>query len=203
MQIEEGKFYRTRDGDKIGPMRHVEDSTKRYPIRGNNPYGCERSFTSEGRFFYGVDKSNYDLVAEWTEGDNFVVERGDGRDFVIEKCTLIDPAADPCVDPAADPVLKSDPHYASLAGALQAALDQAATGKGSARHSDGDTPFLEQPIMEIARMLGDTGGHSYQIMKKAQEANRMVRRGQYDAAVSEYLGVVNYAAAAILLIREL
>ncbi len=97
---------------------------------------------------------------------------------------------------------QAEPNYASLAGILQAALEQAQYGKGHLRHSDGK-PFLEQPIMEIARMLGDTGGHSYQIMKKAQEANRMVRREQYDAAVSEFLGVINYAAAAILLIREL
>jgi len=94
------------------------------------------------------------------------------------------------------------PEYQSLAGILQAALDQAQSGKGQERHG-GSKPFLQQPIMEIARMLGGTGGHSYQIMKKAQEANRMTSREQYDAAVREYLGVINYAAAAILLIREL
>lgn len=96
----------------------------------------------------------------------------------------------------------AEPHYASLAGVLQSALNQAQAGKGAERHADGK-PFLDQPIMEIARMLGDVGGHSFQIMKKAQEANRMVRREQYDAAVHEFLGVINYAAAAILLIREL
>lgn len=100
------------------------------------------------------------------------------------------------------PVLMSDPAYQSLAGVLQAALNHASAEKGHERHSDGQ-PFLDQPIMEIARLLGDTGGHSYQIMKKAQEANRMVKREQFDAAVQEYLGVINYAAAAILLIREL
>lgn len=92
--------------------------------------------------------------------------------------------------------------FIPLAGTLLAALDQAASGKGQERHGGGK-PFLEQPIMEIARMLDGTGGHAFQIMKKAQEANRMVGREQYDAAVREYLGVINYAAAAILLIREL
>jgi hypothetical protein len=91
--------------------------------------------------------------------------------------------------------------YAPLVAVLNLALEQASAGKGRDRHSD-DKPFLEQPIMEIARMLNGTGGHAYQIMKKAQEASRMVARGQHDAAVAEYLGVINYAAAAVLLIRE-
>lgn len=168
MQIEEGKFYRTRRGVKAGPMRH--SAIPDYPFIGSSEEG-ELSYTEDGKYFID-DRSIYDIVSEWND------------------------------QPAAL-AAACKPEYQALAGVLQAALDQAATGKGSARHSDGDTPFLEQPIMEIARMLGDTGGHSYQIMKKAQEANRMVRRGQYDAAVSEYLGVINYAAAAILLIREL
>ena len=92
--------------------------------------------------------------------------------------------------------------YGSLAGILQAAHDHAARGKGHARHGDDDTPFLEQPTMKIGRMVG-LGYPAGQIMKKTDEAKRMVEREQYDAAVSEFLGVINYAAAAILLIREL
>lgn len=116
------------------------------------------------------------------------------------ECVAYAETSTPTKSPA--PVILGDPAYQSLAGVLQHAHDQAASGKGNERHSDGQ-PFLEQPILEIARLLGDTGGHSYQIMKKAQEANRMVKRQQLDAAVEEYLGVINYAAAAILLIREL
>lgn len=96
----------------------------------------------------------------------------------------------------------TDPNFATLAGILQAAHDQAANGKGRNRYGEGK-PFLNQPIMDIARMLGGIDGHSFQIMKKAQEAARMVRREQYDAAVHELLGVINYAAAAVLRIREL
>jgi len=102
------------------------------------------------------------------------------------------------------PILLSAPAYSSLAGILQAALDHAAEGKGHQRHAQADDkPFLEQPIIEIARMLGGMTGHSYQIMKKAQEANRMVDRRQYNAACGELLGIINYAAAAILVIREI
>lgn len=91
--------------------------------------------------------------------------------------------------------------YHDLARTLQEALEQASQGKGEERHGHGK-PFTDQPIFEIGRMLGDTGGHAYQIMKKAQEAYHMTGREQHDAAVRELLGVINYAAAAILLIRE-
>jgi len=90
--------------------------------------------------------------------------------------------------------------YERLAGVLQQAHDQAAKGKGNARHANGK-PFLKQPIMEIGRMVGP-GYQTGQIMKKAQEANSMAGRGDFDAAKAELLGVINYAAAAILLLEE-
>ncbi|WP_454618386.1 hypothetical protein [Bradyrhizobium cenepequi] len=104
------------------------------------------------------------------------------------------------IEPEA-PVILSDPMYATLAGVLQAAHDHAARGKGHDRHGDDDTPFLEQPTMQIARMVG-AGYPIGQIMKKSDEAKGMIDRGQYDAAIFELLGIINYAAAAILLIRE-
>lgn len=90
--------------------------------------------------------------------------------------------------------------YERLAGVLQQAHDQAAMGKGNARHANGK-PFLKQPIMEIGRMVG-TGYLTGQIMKKAQEANSMAGRGDHSAAKAEILGIINYAAAAFLLIEE-
>ena len=104
--------------------------------------------------------------------------------------------------PIADAVIVSNSMYRSLAGVLQAAHDHAARGKGHDRHGDDETPFLEQPTMQITRMVG-IGYPAGQIMKKADEAKRMVDRGEYDAAVFEFFGVINYAAAAILAIREL
>lgn len=94
-----------------------------------------------------------------------------------------------------------DPKYQALADVLRMALDQAQSGKGRDRHAD-DKPFLEQPILNIARMLDGVGGHAYQIAKKAQEATRMARRDQDGAAIQELLGVIVYASAAVILIRE-
>ena len=91
--------------------------------------------------------------------------------------------------------------YQPLKDVLKAAYAQAAAGKGRDRHANGK-PFLEQPIMEIGRMVG-MGYQTGQAMKKAQEAGGMVQRGQNDAARAELLGAINYLASAYILIGEI
>lgn len=91
--------------------------------------------------------------------------------------------------------------YAPLKAVLKMAYAQAASGKGRDRHANGK-PFLEQPIMEIGRMVG-VGYQTGQAMKKAQEAGGMIQRGQYEAARAELLGAINYLAAAHILIGEI
>lgn len=98
-------------------------------------------------------------------------------------------------------VTLASPRYRSLAEVLQMALDQAQSGKGAERHAD-DKAFSSQPILEIARMLRGVDGHAFQMIKKAQEAARMASRGKHDAAVAEFLGVIVYASAAVIRIRE-
>lgn len=87
--------------------------------------------------------------------------------------------------------------------ALQAAHSQATEGKGKERHG-GNTPFIEQPIMAIQRMLegSPVDGHLFQMMKKAQEAGRMAKRGDGEAAIRELYGVMVYAAAAAMRLEE-
>jgi hypothetical protein len=97
--------------------------------------------------------------------------------------------------------LKAADGYSSLRRILDEAFAQSAFGKGNQRHANGK-PFLEQPIMEIARMVG-LGGHTYQVCKKAQEATTMVSRNQFEAAKAEMLGIIVYASAGFLLIEEL
>lgn len=90
--------------------------------------------------------------------------------------------------------------YAELEAALTAAYEQVAKGKGRVRHAN-NKPFLRQPIMEIARMVG-LPYHTGQIQKKVQEATSMAARGDKDAAKAELLGAINYAAAAWLFLTE-
>lgn len=93
-----------------------------------------------------------------------------------------------------------NPDYAGLSRALDAAYNQAATGKGKERHANGK-PFERQPIMEIARMVGP-GYQLGQAMKKSQEAAGMLNRQQLEQAQAELLGAINYLAACWLLIEE-
>lgn len=91
--------------------------------------------------------------------------------------------------------------YTKLKAVLDAAYEQSATGKGSARHQRGEVAFDRQPILEIGRMVGP-GFALGQVMKKAQEADGMVRREEYDKAMAELLGAIVYCAAAVVLISE-
>lgn len=90
--------------------------------------------------------------------------------------------------------------YEPLISVLNDALKQAAEGKGKERHAN-NKPFDRQPIAEIGRMVG-VGYNLGQAMKKAQEAKGMTDRGEDERAIAELLGVINYAASAVMLLRE-
>ena len=88
------------------------------------------------------------------------------------------------------------PGYETLAAVLQAAYDQAATGKGKERHAN-DLPFHEQPMQQIARRRG-IGFVLGQADKKSEEAQGMLERGDVVAFRREILGAINYLAGAIV-----
>jgi hypothetical protein len=90
--------------------------------------------------------------------------------------------------------------YTNLRAVLDAAYEQAASGKGKERHAN-ERPLDRQPIMEIGRMVGH-GFPLGQAIKKAQEAGGMINRGNSTAARAELLGAINYLAAAYLLTQE-
>lgn len=85
--------------------------------------------------------------------------------------------------------------YEQLAAVLQDAYDQAAKGKGAARHGTGK-PFHEQPMQDLIRLYGP-GFALGQAGKKMQESQRMDR----DAAERELLGAIGYIAGAIIAAR--
>ena len=96
---------------------------------------------------------------------------------------------------------KVNPGYWPLERVLLAAYAQAADGKGSERHAMGDA-FLDQPIITIGQMLKSADGEAYQAIKKLREGLQMAKRGEYDAAIREFLGAINYVAAVAILIAE-
>lgn len=173
MKIEVGKYYRTGNGDKVGPMR--ESGNEVYPF-----YAGGEGYTEDGKIVAGVDTYGYDLIAEWTEPD--------WKD-VTDKFTDPDP-------------LVQNPHgdYAHLVDVLNDAYQQAANGKGKVRHAN-NRPFVDQPIMQNGRKFGP-GFNLGQATKKIEEGFGMLARGERDAAEREFLGAINYVASAILLVRE-
>jgi len=96
---------------------------------------------------------------------------------------------------------RSNPDYFPLETVLCAAYAQAEGGKGVDRHAMGD-PFMEQPILTIGRLLKSADGEVYQAIKKMREGLQMAKRGKHDAAIKEFLGAINYAAAAAILLAE-
>lgn len=82
--------------------------------------------------------------------------------------------------------------YEQLAAVLQDAYDQAAKGKGAARHGTGK-PFHEQPMQYLIRLYGP-GFALGQAGKKMQEAQRLPK----GAAERELLGAIVYLAGAII-----
>lgn len=162
MKIEEGKYYRTRDGARRGPMSR-NDTSINYPWV--TPGGS--MYTAEGRYDLSTPRAA-DLVSEWVDET---------------------PSGGPEPD-----------KYEPLRRVLDAAYEQAASGKGSARHANG-RPFLQQPILENTRQVG-LAGPVFQVMKKAQEAVGMAARGETAAAKAELYGAIVYAAAAVLFLEE-
>ena len=84
--------------------------------------------------------------------------------------------------------------YEALGGALAAAVEQAARGKGADRHAEKGEAFSDQLIMSIPKRLGP-GGECFclgQALKKICESRRLPP----GRARAEILGAVNYLAAA-------
>lgn len=200
MQIEEGKKYVTADDRVVGPLTRTTWMGMPGSLWQDSD-GVEWQSDGKGWSIFGDRESFRDIVAEHvttTEQPLEVLtnpEREQPRRLTISDIEDHGPSKPP--EPADD-----YPGYAALADVLNDAYMQAARGKGRDRHSQGK-PFLDQPILEIVRMQAGIDGHTYQVMKKAQEAGRMSSRGQHNAAVAELYGVIVYAAAAILRVREI
>lgn len=66
VEIEAGKFYRTRGGEKVGPMEPSHSGIEDYPWRA--PQGGSWLYHTSGRYGDGTHDEQRDIVAEWHEG---------------------------------------------------------------------------------------------------------------------------------------
>lgn len=84
--------------------------------------------------------------------------------------------------------------YMPLLRTFLGALEQAAYGKGRERHAN-DLPFVEQPILTMARMLDSDAGLAQQVIEKTIEARSLPTK---QARINELRGTLVYSAAMIL-----
>lgn len=94
--------------------------------------------------------------------------------------------------------VKFVPGYDDLFRILMEAYRRASVGKGHQRHFQGE-PFRQQWILRGSRMFG-SGSLNYQIGKKNEEIIKIEGAGR---KVDELLDIIVYAAAEIILLREL
>lgn len=223
MKIEPGKFYKARDGRKVGPIMPLESKVNYiFPFWAQDEKGTTLTYTADGTWYENGEWTHiFDLIEEWRDEPASVpVEEVDKETLAalaeqmpprryVEEMERRKPFRG-YDDLAIDLTGKNSPKswgqmaaegYEQLAGVLAEAHDQAASGKGRERHNGRGVSFDRQPILEIGRMCGP-GFNTGQAMKKIQEAMGMLQRGETDAAIRELLGAINYTAAAILLIRE-
>jgi hypothetical protein len=66
MKIEAGKYYRTRDGRKVGPMVNYEWGDRRDDVAFIENYGDGRFWSTSGIYRKGTNDT-CDIIAEWTE----------------------------------------------------------------------------------------------------------------------------------------
>lgn len=123
-------------------------------------------------------------------------------DFVFEHVAAqTRPAWCPGWEPraaVADPVTNPS-HYQALRRVLDMAFERASSGKGKDRHASLGQPFEDQEIVVSQVACQSDHGSVYQIRKKALEASRMPA----DRAINEYLDIIVYAAAAVLVRQRL
>lgn len=192
-EFAEGKSFATRLGEKYTVVEIREGGN--FPLVARDAKGLTFRFKGDGKWRGDGQESSHDLVAEWQDETRAAhVTMSDEAYTYVRKTEL--PAGSALLDWSAT----ATADYAPLAAVLQEAYDQAASGKGKERHAN-DRAFVDQPILEIGRMCGP-GFNTGQSIKKQQEAMGMLTRGQTDAAIRELLGSINYAASAIMLIRE-
>lgn len=90
--------------------------------------------------------------------------------------------------------------YESLFKVFEESLNQAQSGKGKGRHTDGSgTPFEDQQICIIPRMQRTVNGPLFQSIKKCLEINNI---HDIEMKIKELHGAINYIAAAVIILEE-
>jgi len=188
MQIDKPGSYQMRNGERVEVFHNNE--SLRYCWHDKSTH---RTWDRSGLVLADHCETEYDLIAPWPADADVNIPADATPAEMLQEMKIKEDRFDRYRPQAA-------PGYEPLFVTLLEAHDQAAHGKGRDRHANGK-PFLDQPIMEIGRMVG-VGYQTGQAMKKSQEAIGMLKRNEPTKAQAELLGAMNYLAAAYILIEE-
>jgi hypothetical protein len=76
LQLEVGKFYKNRKGEKVGPLQEQAHDIYPYFIRN------EGSYTEDGLYWNDKNESKADLIEEWKDEETIVAEVNNNYDPV-------------------------------------------------------------------------------------------------------------------------
>jgi len=68
MQIEAGKYYQTRSGKKVGPIRREVDYEGPYKWTAPDMNGEALLYTDDGRYLFDCECED-DIIAEWPDNN--------------------------------------------------------------------------------------------------------------------------------------
>lgn len=141
------------------------------------------------------------MISEFTDPEKVAAAEKQKLDEYLKRTREIAQMRKASPYPLAVEEPEDDDGYDSLRAIYAMALEQAKGGKGKERHANG-LPFDQQPICQGGRRFG-AGCLIYQAWKKAHETPVLLKMDNgRERAIRELLGVINYAAAAILVIKE-
>lgn len=195
LRIEAGKFYKTRDGRKVGPMEWRYVGTREFPWEGDIPGGYHEGCKTG--FIFRLDGTNYehanlDLIAEWSEpvvapattakfkvGDRVQTPHGTG---VVKKTAIVCLLEDGQPLPSARPFVHTS---AALAGKEASRLAGIHKGQEFGVYTCTDVKKVDLPVKvyehEWQRLAA--GGEKIKAIKAYRDAG-----GKRETLVSSEYG---------------
>lgn len=86
LKLEAGKFYRTRDGRKVGPL--FDNESNAYPFASRVEWGSSfverQEWCADGSFHFSRVEAPHDLVAEWDDTAAWAQHVADSRPTTVQ-----------------------------------------------------------------------------------------------------------------------
>lgn len=82
MKLEAGKYYKTRDGRKVGPMRELDRRQTDFPWTASEEEMPENRYSDTGHEIGTDFHSGYTIISEWPSSDKSPIREVTRRELV-------------------------------------------------------------------------------------------------------------------------